>query len=445
MSSTTAPAHGATGFSRAAVEALSAQRAEPAWLRERRLQAWETFERLPLPDRNRDEPWRRTDISAIVAALPDLVPFVGPAAGSANQALVERLAGNDPRAGLVVHVNGYPIHADLVASVAQQGVILTDLATAIRQHPELIERYLMTECILPGDSKFGALHAALWHGGIFLYVPRGVEVELPLQVIASANQAALGVWTHNLVVLEANSRVTLVESGQSGADHAGGFVDEMTELIVRDGAQLRCVQLQEWDQSVNRLSTQRAVLGRDATINWLVVTLGARFSRADVQAFLNGPGASAEMLGLFFAEGRQFFDHHTMQIHNAPNASSDLLYKGTLNDSSRSVFSGLIQVAPNAQKTDSYQLNRNLLLSDKARADSIPNLEIRANDVRCTHGASVGPVDPEHLFYLMARGLSRNEATKLIVNGFFEPVVARIPLDGVRARLWQSIEQKMRL
>ncbi len=214
---------------------------------------------------------------------------------------------------------------------------------------------------------------------------------------------------------------------------------------MRDGAGLRCIHLQEWGAGVHNFSTQRVLLGRDATINWLVVTLGGSLSRADVQAFLNGPGATAEMLGIFFADGHQHFDHHTMQVHNAPSAGSDLLFKGTLNDTARSVFSGLIQVAPGAQKTDSYQLNRNLLLSDKARADSIPNLEIQANDVRCTHGASVGPVDPEQLFYLMAHGLSRAEATRLIVEGFFEPVVARIPLEGVRQRLWASIERKMRL
>jgi Fe-S cluster assembly protein SufD len=272
-----------------------------------------------------------------------------------------------------------------------------------------------------------------------------VEIELPIQAMCYADAPGLGLFTHRLVVLEPGAQVTYMESVASGEGHEAGFASDVTELILRDGAGLRCIHLQEWGKSVHDFSLQRVVAGRDATINWLVVTLGGNLSRADVQAFLNGQGASAEMLGIFFADGNQHFDHHTMQVHNAPNARSDLLFKGTLNDSARSVFSGLIQVAPGAQKTDAYQLNRNLLLSDKARADSIPNLEIQANDVRCTHGASVGPVDVEQLFYLMAHGLTRTEATKMIVEGFFEPIVARIPLEGVRERLWSSIEHKMRL
>jgi Fe-S cluster assembly protein SufD len=330
-------------------------------------------------------------------------------------------------------------------ALAARGVILTDLDTAVREHGDLVRQYFMTEAVPAHTGKFAALHGAFWSGGVFLYVPRGVEIELPLQAITFADQPGLGLFNHSLVVLEAGSRATFVESVASDERHTNGFADDVSELIVRDGANLRHIHLQEWGLGVQNISLQRLVAGRDSTTNWLTVTLGGQLSRAEVQAVLNGQGASAEMLGIFFGEGRQHLDHHTMQIHNVPNTTSDLLFKGTLNDTARSVFSGLIQVAPGAQKTDAYQLNRNLLLSDKARADSIPNLEIQANDVRCTHGASVGPVNPEHLFYLMARGLSRADATRMIVEGFFEPVVMRIPLASVRERLWRSIEHKMRL
>jgi Fe-S cluster assembly protein SufD len=441
-------ARGVTGFSREAVEALSRHKGEPDWMRQFRLRAWETYEQLPMPART-DEEWRRTDLTLVRQQLPTYRPWAEPATGEEAmrqaEALSAALAGGDQRAGLLVQHNSTAIRAELDHEWRARGVILTDLDTAVREHPELVQRYFMTDCVPVHASKFVALHAAFWSGGTLLYVPRGVEMTLPVQAITVADQPGLGLFVHSLVVLEPTSRVTFIESVGSGEAHGDGFASDVSELIVGDGANLRCIRLQEWGPRVQNFSTQRVQLGRDASINWLVVTLGGQLSRADVQAFLNGPGSSAEMLGLFFGDGRQHFDHHTMQVHNAPSAGSDLLFKGTLNDSARSVFSGLIQVAPGAQKTDAYQLNRNLLLSDKARADSIPNLEIQANDVRCTHGASVGPVDPNHLFYLMSRGLSRAEATRMIVDGFFEPVVARIPLEGVRERLWASIEQKMRL
>ncbi len=446
MSMPTAPARGATGFSRQAVEALAQVKGEPDWMRAFRLEAWEIYERLPMPTR-RDEAWRRTDLSRL--RLDGVRPWTEPEAGAEAvrhaEELSAQLAGTDQRAGLAVQHNSASVRVDFDPTLAARGVIFTDLDTAVREHGDLVRQYFMTECVRPHDGKFAALHAAFWSGGAFLYVPRGVEIELPLQAMGYADAPGLGLFNHSLVVLEPGSHVTFIESVASGEAHGAGFASDVSELIVRDGAGLRCIHLQEWGAGVHNFSTQRVLLGRDATINWLVVTLGGSLSRADVQAFLNGPGATAEMLGIFFADGHQHFDHHTMQVHNAPSASSDLLFKGTLNDTARSVFSGLIQVAPGAQKTDSYQLNRNLLLSDKARADSIPNLEIQANDVRCTHGASVGPVDPEQLFYLMAHGLTRAEATRMIVEGFFEPVVARIPLEGVRQRLWASIERKMRL
>lgn len=450
MATTVVDVHGLTGLSREAVEALSRRKGEPEWMRAFRLAAWETYERLPMPSRQ-DEEWRRTDLTTVRQRLErgQVRPWAEPEAGAEAlrhaDALSRELAGGDERAGLVVQHNSAAIRQELAASLAAKGVIFTDLDTAVREYPALVQRHFMTECVKPHDSKFAALHAAFWSGGAFLYVPRGIEIALPLQAITYADEAGLGLFNHSLVVLEPASRVTFVESVASGEAHGEGFASDVTELIVGDGAGLRCIHLQEWGPRVQSFSLQRVQLHRDATINWLVVTLGGRLSRADVQAYLNGPGATAEMLGIFFADGRQHFDHHTRQVHNAPHASSDLLYKGTLNDQARSVFSGLIQVAPGAQKTDAYQLNRNLLLSDKARADSIPNLEIGANDVRCTHGASVGPVDKEHLFYLMSRGLTRAEATRMIVDGFFEPVVARIPLAGVRDRLWSSIERKMRL
>ncbi len=217
----------------------------------------------------------------------------------------------------------------------------------------------------------------------------------------------------------------------------------MVEIYARENSNVRYINLQEWGPATYSFSTQRVLAERDSKVNWLFVALGSQLGKANLDSVLRGPGADVEMLGLVFGDGHQVLDCHTIQDHVAPNTRSDLLYKGVLKDQAHSIFSGLIRVFPHAQKTDAYQQNRNLLLSPTARADSIPNLEIGANDVRCTHAATVGQVEDEYLFYLMSRGLPRAVAEQMIVEGFFEPVLQRIPLEDLRERLFGYIQHKM--
>jgi Fe-S cluster assembly protein SufD len=217
----------------------------------------------------------------------------------------------------------------------------------------------------------------------------------------------------------------------------------VVELILAKDAKLRYVQVQDWGRNVWNFMTERAILADDATLNSLQVTLGSKFSKNSIGSHLRGKNSLAEMLGIFFGDGDQFFDHHTWQLHESPYATSDLEFKGALKGSARSVYSGLIKVFEGAQKTDAYQQNRNLVLSRTARADSIPNLEIGANDVRCTHGATISQVEEEHLFYLQARGIERSEAQKLIVEGFFRPVIDRIPVAEIQDFLEGAIARKV--
>jgi Fe-S cluster assembly protein SufD len=214
-------------------------------------------------------------------------------------------------------------------------------------------------------------------------------------------------------------------------------------LIVEQDAKLRYVQVQDWGRNVWNFMTERATLAQDATLNSLHVALGSKFSKASIGSHLRGKNTLAEMLGIYFADGDQFFDHHTWQLHESPYGTSDLEFKGALKGNARSVYSGLIKVFEGAQKTDAYQQNRNLVLSRAARADSIPNLEIAANDVRCTHGATVSQVEEEHLFYLQTRGVPRSEAQNLIVEGFFRPIIDRAPNEQVQEFLRTAIARKV--
>lgn len=420
------------GISREAVEELSERFREPEWLRERRLRAWETFEATPMPTPN-DEEWRRTPLRGL-----KLNKFTIPQEPGAGYTPEE---STDHRSGFVQIVDGWAVDARLERSVAEQGVILSSISQAAIEHPELVQKYLST--LVPDENgKFAALANALGTG-VFLYVPVGVQVELPIQVSATMTQGGSAVFPRTLVVAERHSSVTLIDRYYSDNDEVEALSAGTVEVFAGEGAQVRYVNVQEWGRNVWHFLAERHGVARDAQDNSLNIGLGGKLAKTNVDAVLQAPGAHCEMLGLYFGDTNQLFDYHTLQDHAAPNCTSDLLYKGVLRDSARSVFSGLIAVRPGSQKTDAYQTNRNLLLSETARADSIPNLEIEANDVRCSHGASVGPVDIEQLFYLMARGLSRRDAERMIVDGFFEPLVNRIPLEGVRERLQAAIDEKM--
>ncbi|MDQ3467188.1 MAG: Fe-S cluster assembly protein SufD [Chloroflexota bacterium] len=433
------------GFSRQAVEALSRQKAEPAWVLEARLAAWDIYEALPMPKRT-DEEWRRTDLRAL--KLDRQIPFAGlERQGAGLDGLLPEgeggLGSSVQRAGAVVQRDAATVYGQIDPALTAQGVIFADLDTAVREHPELIQQYFMTEAVPSTFGKFEALHAAFWQGGTLLYVPKGVQVELPFRAFTVATEPGAAIFTHTLVILEEGAEAFVVDAYRSETQEQQVFSSAVVELIVRQDAKLRYVQVQEWGRHVWNVMTERATLADDATLNSLHVTLGSKFTKNSIGSHLRGQNSLAEMLGIFFADGDQFFDHHTWQLHESPYATSDLEFKGALKGSARSVYSGMIKVEEGAQKTDAYQQNRNLVLSRTARADTIPNLEILANDVRCTHGATVSQVEEEHLFYLQTRGIERSEAQKLIVEGFFRPVIDRIPVAEIQDFLQGAIAHKV--
>jgi Fe-S cluster assembly protein SufD len=435
------------GFSRDAVVALSASRNEPEWVLEARLAAWDIYESLPMPARS-DEEWRRTDLRRL--KLDQFAPSTLPAGRveSLGELIWAKDSGlqlgeEEHRAGISIAENGSTLYSNVDKSVADQGVVFTDLETAIVEHPALVRQYFMTEAVPVDFGKFEALHAAFWQTGTFLFVPKNVTVELPFRSFVTAKGTGNATFNHSLVVVEEHAEAFFVDSFQSDTEEAPAFASAVVELIVRRDAKLRYVQVQDWGRHVWNFMTERAVLGRDAETKSLQVTLGSKFTKNSIGSHLRGENSQAEMLGIFFGDEDQFFDHHTWQLHESPYATSDLEFKGALKGNSRSVYSGLIKVFEGAQRTDAFQQNRNLILSRNARADSIPNLEIKANDVRCTHGATVSQVEDEHIFYLQARGIPRSEAQKLIVEGFFRPVIDRIPVEEIQDFLQNAIAQKV--
>ncbi|HSB00183.1 MAG TPA: Fe-S cluster assembly protein SufD, partial [Anaerolineales bacterium] len=286
--------------------------------------------------------------------------------------------------------------------------------------------------------------AAMANTGVLLYVPRGVQLEQPLHSLLWGPGVGIAYFSHILVWVESGAVLTYVHESASPSEPTGQTLHAgNVEIHVGDGANLRFVELQSWGEHVWNFTHERARVDRDASLDWIFGAIGSKLTKNFSDLDLIGEGSTGRMSGFYFTDGTQHLDHDTQQNHLAPHTTSDLLFKGALRDRSRSVWQGMIYVAPGAQKTDGYQANRNLILSKHARADSIPGLEILADDVRCTHGATVGKIDPEQIFYLLSRGIPYHEAERLIVEGFFDPIMQRIPFEGVRTRFLEAIREKM--
>ena len=428
-------------LTQADVTALSERLGDPEWLREQRLDAWALAETLPMPSVN-EEAWRRTDVRGLrweeVMKLPD---GAGLSFKDVPTELTTPLIG-DKQGGLIVFAGGKVVKRELSAELEKQGVIFTDLATATHQYSDHLKKHFMTEAVRADEDKLGALHAALWTHGVLLYVPKGVAVDLPLHSVEYAPGTEMTA-THILVVLDEGASATYLHESASPTLDVQALHLGATELLVRDNANLHYVALQNWGEHVYNFGHQRAKVGRSGQLDWVAGEMGTRLSKVFMTLDLEGDGSWGRMSGLFFTHNRQHLDLDTQQNHRAIGTTSDLLFKGALKGHSRTVWQGMIVAEPGAQKTDGFQANRNLLLEPTARADSIPGLEIKANDLRCTHAATVGKIDETELFYLRSRGIPILEATRLIVDGFFDPLMQRIPFEGVRERLQASIDEKM--
>ena len=403
--------------------------------------AWKIYKELPMPSM-RDEPWRRTDLHFLKRdsfQIPvDRAYLDYP---EVPEELLQPLTG-DSHGGQVVMMPG-GVEVEIDEEIEALGVVFTDLRTAEVEYPEVLSK-IMGKVVSPEDGKFAAISAALVQEGVLLYVPRGVHLEKPLHSLLWGPGKSVAYFSHIMVYLEEDSSVTYVHEAASPMEQDGQVMHSgIVEIYVGPAANLRFVELQSWGDHVWNFSHERVKVDRDGNLDWIFGAVGSHLTKNFSDLDLIGRGSTGRMSGFYFTDHNQHLDHDTQQNHLAPNTTSDLLFKGALLGESRSVWQGMIYVAPGASKTDGYQANRNLVLSNDARADSIPGLEIKTDDVRCTHGATVGKIDPEPVFYLQSRGIPKKEAERLVVEGFFDPIMQRIPFDGVRERFQKAIHKKM--
>ncbi|NPA06340.1 MAG: Fe-S cluster assembly protein SufD [Chloroflexi bacterium] len=412
-------------------------RAQHPALRAHREEAWAIFQELPWPSRQ-DEPWRRTDIRR----MPKQVTLAqGTEAPEPPSDLLRALTDEGPAGELILH--GPRVHTwVLKQELVEQGVRFLPLDRAdVEMGDWLAER--LGRMVRPAEGKFAALAHALAQNGAVLYVPAGVRIARPLHILLWGPGEARSFIDQVLLWLEDGAQATVVIEYASPTAGGPSLHVGTVEVHAGPAARLHLAELQSWGEHMWHFSHERVRVQRDAEVHWIYGGVGSRLTKAFLEVDLVEQGATAYISGFYFGHGRQHLDHDTQQNHLAPHTTSDLLFKGALKDQARSVWQGMIYVAPEAQHTDGYQANRNLILSREARVDSIPGLEIMANDVRCTHGATLGRIDEEQVFYLRTRGLSETEARRLIIEGFFEEVLARLPYESVRTRFHDVLEAKM--
>jgi Fe-S cluster assembly protein SufD len=393
-----------------------------AWLEERRNEARAALASTPLPTL-KDENWRYTSLRGI-----DFEAF-GTVSGASDSERATTVLGDLETAGELVQRGQDIVHVRLDDDVRTTGVVLSSLDAAVDTHTELVGRHLGT--VLDLRDRFIAENSATWSGGAFVHVPAGVAVPLPLRLVVESPEAGARTLWRTLVVVEAGARLTLIEELAPGEP---GYFNGALEVVLGDGAEVDLVQTQELHHDSYHFTAARAEIARDATLRWFSLGLGGKLGKARQESRLDGPGSAVRATGLYALGERQHLDLDTSQEHAAPNATSDLAYKGALRGHARSVWRGIIKVDKGAQGTDAFQENRNLLLSGHAHADSIPGLQILANDVRCTHAATISRLDPELLFFVMSRGFERAEAEKMLVTAFYADALARIENLAVRER-----------
>lgn len=397
------------------------------WLEEQRRSAAEHDQSLPVPSLS-DEHWRFTSLRGI-----DFAAYTPATAAPSGDAAGAILADGD-HAGRLVMRDGAVSAESLEASVAAQGVVFGSLARLADEHAALIEPILGR--IVGYDEKFAAQSGALWTDGLLLHVPAGVKVALPFHAAYEIATAGAAQQWRVIISLGAGAEATLVEEHLTGQP---GYANGVAELVVAEDAHLTYVVVQDRHDEALHFAAHRAEVATGATLEWAACSTGAKTGKTRMETRLTGEGSTGRLSAVYVVDGKRHLDLDTTQEHDAPNAVSDLAFKGVLLDDARSVWRGVIRVAEGAQGTDSYQENRNLLLSPKARADSIPGLEIDTNDVRCTHGATAGPVDPMLRFYLMSRGVPEAEANRVIVEGFLEEALERIPDERIREALTAKV------
>jgi Fe-S cluster assembly protein SufD len=411
----------------------------PPWFRDQQQAAWAKFEALPYPNR-KDQPWRFSNVNALDFSRYN---FGAPLAQNERNEVLDRSSGLADVAGRLIFADDQLLRRDpLPQKLLAAGVILKPLERAMIEHEDLFRRHFMVQPAMLGSAKFAALHEAFVKSGTFVYVPKGVEVELPIEIFHWLLGENASVFPHTLLIADELAKVTVIEHFRSAHPDRPGFACGVNDLVVGRGAKLNYVCTQNWNEKSLAIQINSTSVERDASALSLNVHLGGAYSRFEGLSRLIGEGARSDMLSVAVADNAQEFDTRTLQDHMSPHTTSDLLYKNALNDRARNTFGGLIRVEPHAHFTDAYQTVRNLLLSDDAEANSMPGLEILADNVKCSHGATSGQVSEDEMFYLLSRGIPAPVARQLLVSGFLNEAVDRLDHPAITGLVHELIEKK---
>lgn len=420
-------------------EPFSAPQADgnwPDWFVATQQDAWAGYQQTPLPKRT-DEAWRFSQINAL-----NLAGFHRSAPIANTAACLEASRGFSRLSARFVFGNDRLLHAE--SSALPQGVLALPLERAAREHEDLFRSYFLQRPVELGSHKFAQLHHAQLRSGLLLYVPPGIQITDPIEVYYWAQGENVAVFPHTLIILGEGAEATVIDHFRS-LDGKRALACGINDLHVGDKARLHYLAVQNWSESTLAFHLNSTVVGADAAATSLALNFGASFLRGESASEMTAPGAHSEMLSINPTSGTRMVDQRTLQLHAAPGATSDLLYHNTLDEESRTIFAGLIKVAEGAHRTDAYQKVRNLLLSDDAEANSMPGLEILADEVKCSHGATSGELNPEELFYLEARGIPREVGRRMVVMGFFDSLLERISNPDLREYLSAEVRSHLRL
>jgi|TARA_B110000438_G_scaffold17193_2_gene16118 Fe-S cluster assembly protein SufD len=413
----------------------------PEWFQTMQAEAWERYKQLPTPNRT-SKNWRFSNLKS----LADLDRFEpSPFAAVENEEIVEKSNRLKNVAGRFVFIDdnlAAPRYLD--PELEKQGVVFTTLFDALNQHEALVKKYFMRQSPRLGSEKFEALHLALLRNGLFVYIPKGLEIDRPFVVANWSQASGSAIFPHTHFICDENAKATLVEFQESASPETENLVIANAHVFAENGAKPRHDIIQNWNTNTLSFQLNTHNAERDVESRGILINIGSKQARQEVHGEIFGSGSDVNLYSLNVPTKDQFFDQRTLQTHIAPNSRSNLLYKNVLQDSAKTIFSGLIIVEEEAQQTDAYQTNNNLLLSEKVEANSLPGLEINANDVKCSHGATSGQIDDSNIFYFLARGIPRKKAEELLVFGFFEEIIEKFKIEDLRDYIRELVQQKFR-
>lgn len=422
------------GLNEEIVRTISREKNEPEWMTEKRLRAYKIFEQKDMPEwgadlsglniddivfyRRMDETKNEQDWDEVPEDIKETFDRLG--IPEAEQKALSGVSGQ---------FDSELVYQNMKEEWESKGVIFCNMDEAVQKHPEIVKKYFMNRCVPPSDNKFAALHGAVWAGGSFMYVPEGVEIELPMQAYFRMNAKEQGQFEHTLIIAEENSKVHYIEGCSAPSFTENSLHAGCVEVFVKDGASVQYSTVQNWSKNTYNLNTKRAIVEKDAEMRWLSGSMGSKVTMLYPSSILRGKGAKTTNIALAFANSGQYLDTGSKAIHVAPDTSSTIQMKSISKGSGHTVYRGLVKVLEGAEDSQVNVVCDAMMLDEESSSDTIPNMEINEDKVEVGHEATAGRISEEDLFYLMSRGLEQEEALAMIIKGFIDPVTKELPME----------------